>query len=87
VAVMSTRMSRAPAEGDYDIGSAARTDSKALDEAVRARSTGRRVTVGLTPQCIYGLGEGVCGPHGVEWGCGGPSESECPGFDSRGVPR
>jgi hypothetical protein len=74
VAVMSTRMSRAPAEGDYDIGSAARTDSKALDEAVRARSTGRRVTVGLTPQCIYGLGACWAGAYAALTALSGVAE-------------
>jgi hypothetical protein len=49
-------VSPAPAEADRDTGRAAATYIEELDEAVRARSAGTRVTVGLTPQCLYGLG-------------------------------
>jgi hypothetical protein len=51
-----TVVSPAPAEADRDTGLAATTYMEELDEAVRARSAGTRVTVGVTPQCLYGLG-------------------------------
>jgi hypothetical protein len=56
-------MSPVPAEADRDTGLAATTYIGKLDEAVRARSAGTRVTVGLTPHCLYGLGACWAGAH------------------------